>query len=285
MAELTSTPSTSKNANLSCFQPTVCMYEWWLVKAKHGFEGKQLAIGGIASKREEVVRVFTSAPIAKRHGLFSLETTDGVYIIIRGFIDEQRTIGNGFPPEVFNHFLFGFPQNWESYAANLIKDESTIGTDLGSVVPKNVSSIDPEIFSGAQQKSILSSSKPLKEAFEAHRKPHAECKWHDSSATCGVNAAQGSDSIRHVTRYHNMKVCQQKQPASGITLKHPDKLNSPVTPTQLQSLEKVTTEKANTPSEHLDESSTSRFSRTLFENKESCSRRKKAKSEKKLDHV
>ncbi|XLR15799.1 hypothetical protein S83_043737, partial [Arachis hypogaea] len=126
----------------------VCMYEWWLVKAKHGFERKQLAIGGIASKREEVVRVFTSAPIAKRHGLFSLETTDGVYIIIRGFIDEQRTIGNGFPPEVFNHFLFGFPQNWESYAANLIKDESTIGTDLGSVVPKNVSSIDPEIFSG-----------------------------------------------------------------------------------------------------------------------------------------
>ncbi|XP_020973042.1 uncharacterized protein LOC110269509 [Arachis ipaensis] len=104
MAELTSTPSTSKNANLSCFQPTVCMYEWWLVKAKHGFEGKQLAIGGIASKREEVVRVFTSAPIAKRHGLFSLETTDGVYIIIRGFIDEQRTIGNGFPPEVCSHY-------------------------------------------------------------------------------------------------------------------------------------------------------------------------------------
>ncbi|RYR66416.1 hypothetical protein Ahy_A03g012391 [Arachis hypogaea] len=78
----------------------VCLHEWCLVKAKHGFEGKQLAIGGIASKREEVVRVFTSAPIAKRHDLISLETTDGVYIIIRGFIDEQRTIDNGFHHEV-----------------------------------------------------------------------------------------------------------------------------------------------------------------------------------------
>ncbi|KAL1326659.1 hypothetical protein HN51_036779 [Arachis hypogaea] len=280
MAELTSTPSNSKNANLSCFQPTVCLYEWWLVKAKHGFEGKQLAIGGIASKREEVVRVFTSAPIAKRHDLFSLETTDGVYIIIRGFIDEQRTIDNGFPPEVFSHFLFGFPQNWESYAADLIRDESTIGTDLGSAVPKNVSSIDPEIFSAAQEKSILSSSKPLKEAFGAHGKPHAEGEWYDSNATCGVNAAQGSGSIRRVTRYYNRKVCQQKQAASGITLKHPEELNSPVTPAQLQSLEKVTTEKVNTPSEHLDESSTSRVSRTLFENEEGCSRRKKATSEK-----
>ncbi|KAL1290419.1 hypothetical protein HN51_058886 [Arachis hypogaea] len=282
MAELTSTPSTSNNANLSCFQLTVCLYEWWLVKAKHGFEGKQLAIGGIASKTEELVRVFTSAPIAKRHDLFSLETTDGVYIIIRGFIDKQRTIDNGFPHEVFNHFLFGFPQNWESFAADLIRDESTIGTNLGSAVPKNVSSIDPEIFSAgtAQEKSILSSSKPLKEAFGAHGKPHAEVEWHDSIATCGVNASQGSGSIRCVTRFHNMKVCQQKQLASGITLKHPEELNSPVTPVQLQSLEKVTTEKVNTPSEHLDESSTSRVSSTLFENKEDCSRRNKATSEK-----
>ncbi|RYR34543.1 hypothetical protein Ahy_A10g049493 isoform E [Arachis hypogaea] len=129
---------------------------------------------------------------------------------------------------VFNNFLFGFPQNWESYAADLIRDESNIGTDLGSAVPKTVSSIDLEIFSA--EKSILSSSKPLKEAFGAHGKPHAEVEWHDSNATCGVNAAQGSGSIRHVTRFHNMKVCQQKQPASGISLKHPEELNSPVTP-------------------------------------------------------
>ncbi|XLR15800.1 hypothetical protein S83_043738, partial [Arachis hypogaea] len=131
-----------------------------------------------------------------------------------------------------------------------------------------------------QQKSILSSSKPLKEGFGAHGKPHAEGEWHDSNATCGVNAAQGSGNVRRVTRYHNMKVCQQKQPASGITLKHPEELNSPLTPAQLQSLEKVTTKKVNTPSKHLDESSTSRVSRTLFENKEGCSRRKKVTSEK-----
>ncbi|XLR15802.1 hypothetical protein HN51_036782, partial [Arachis hypogaea] len=76
------------------------------------------------------------------------------------------------------------------------------------------------------------------EVFGAHGKPHAKGEWHDSNATCRVNAAQGSGSIRRISRYHNMKVCQQKQPASGITLKHPEELNSPPTPAQLQSLEK-----------------------------------------------
>ncbi|XLR58331.1 hypothetical protein S83_009003, partial [Arachis hypogaea] len=76
------------------------------------------------------------------------------------------------------------------------------------------------------------------EAFGAHGKPHAEGEWHDYNATCGVNSTQGSCSVRRVTRYQNMKVYQQKQPASGITLKHPEELNSPLKPAQLQSLEK-----------------------------------------------
>lgn len=50
--------------------------------------------------RRDARRVFISAPIIKRHDLSTLETADGIYLIIRGFIDELRTKENGFPPEV-----------------------------------------------------------------------------------------------------------------------------------------------------------------------------------------
>lgn len=46
------------------------------------------------------MRVFVSAPIIKRYDEFSLETVDGKCVIISGLINEQRTIENGFGPEV-----------------------------------------------------------------------------------------------------------------------------------------------------------------------------------------
>lgn len=50
--------------------------------------------------------MFVSAPIVKRYDVFSLETSDGIHVIISGFINEQRTLENGFAPEVR---LFHFP--------------------------------------------------------------------------------------------------------------------------------------------------------------------------------
>jgi hypothetical protein len=44
--------------------------------------------------------VFNSAPIIKRFDEFSLETADGIYVVIRGFINEQRTLDNGFTSKV-----------------------------------------------------------------------------------------------------------------------------------------------------------------------------------------
>jgi len=32
--------------------------------------------------------------------VFSLETADGIYVITRGFMNEQRTLENGFTPQV-----------------------------------------------------------------------------------------------------------------------------------------------------------------------------------------
>lgn len=56
--------------------------------------------------------MFVSAPIVKRYDVFSLETADGVYLIIKGFINEQRTLENGFAPEVCCLWcFFGFPSS------------------------------------------------------------------------------------------------------------------------------------------------------------------------------
>lgn len=54
--------------------------------------------------RDEAMRVFVSAPIIKRYDVFSLETADGVYVIISGFINQERTRENGFAPEVCSFF-------------------------------------------------------------------------------------------------------------------------------------------------------------------------------------
>ncbi|KAL6974101.1 hypothetical protein U1Q18_028284 [Sarracenia purpurea var. burkii] len=62
------------------------------------------------------MRVFSSAPILKTYDLFTLETVDGVFVLIKGFINKVRTKENGFPSEVFKHFVIGFPPYWEEYA-------------------------------------------------------------------------------------------------------------------------------------------------------------------------
>ena len=96
--------------------------------------------------RQEAVRVFTSAPIAKRYDVFTVETSDGVCILLKGLINKHRSSLNGFPSQVrdfsrssllllpfylfiyfisplifipkqvSNRFLFGFPSDWEQYA-------------------------------------------------------------------------------------------------------------------------------------------------------------------------
>ena len=50
--------------------------------------------------RQEAVRVFTSAPIAKRYDVFTVETSDGVCILLKGLINKHRSSLNGFPSQV-----------------------------------------------------------------------------------------------------------------------------------------------------------------------------------------
>ncbi|BBH06101.1 hypothetical protein Prudu_017659, partial [Prunus dulcis] len=103
----------------------VCLNDWWLIKAENEVQGKWLAVAGVSSRKEGARRVFSSAPIAKRFDVFTLETVDGICVAIKGFINKQKTTENGFPSEVFSHFLFGFPPYWEQWVAKFFGGDST----------------------------------------------------------------------------------------------------------------------------------------------------------------
>lgn len=44
--------------------------------------------------------MFTSAPILKRFDVCTIETSDGICVILDGLINKARTLENGFPSDV-----------------------------------------------------------------------------------------------------------------------------------------------------------------------------------------
>ncbi|EHA8590153.1 hypothetical protein COCNU_scaffold015596G000010 [Cocos nucifera] len=79
--------------------------------------------------RQQAVRVFTSAPIAKRYDAYTLETEDGIIVMIQGMINKALAHDNGFPPEICNRFLVGFPYNWDYYADEYFRKSSTCSSN------------------------------------------------------------------------------------------------------------------------------------------------------------
>ncbi|KAL3839552.1 hypothetical protein ACJIZ3_024143 [Penstemon smallii] len=117
------------NIPKSRFQTTVFLDDWWLVKAENDdLQSTRVAIAGrcvcIGVKGKQPMRVFSSLPILKRYDEFTLETTDGKCVIIKGSINKARTSENGFPSDVCNHFMYGFPSYWKEYAEKFMLIES-----------------------------------------------------------------------------------------------------------------------------------------------------------------
>jgi hypothetical protein len=59
----------------------------------------------IKNFRKKPVRVFHSAAITKRYDVFTLQTADGVNVLLQGYINRTLTVENGFSSQVF-FFLF-----------------------------------------------------------------------------------------------------------------------------------------------------------------------------------
>ncbi|XP_047968163.1 kinetochore-associated protein KNL-2 homolog isoform X2 [Salvia hispanica] len=119
----TSTPdhrANPSNFQKSHFLRTVCLADWWLVKSENEVQGRRLAVGGLTDQGNQARREFTSAPILKSYDDFNIETTDGICVVLKGFINKDRTLEHGFPSDVFNHFVFGFPLYWKEYDENVL---------------------------------------------------------------------------------------------------------------------------------------------------------------------
>ncbi|XP_021682151.2 kinetochore-associated protein KNL-2 homolog isoform X2 [Hevea brasiliensis] len=145
VSDLSNSHHDNDNLFTSYFQKTVSLCDWWLIKADKDFQGKRLAVAGVTSREQQVLRVFHSAPITKRYDVFTLETADGIIVVFQGFINKTRTIENGFPSEVFSHFLFGFPPYWEEYAENCFKQAVSSDFDF-----QNASDFDESTDQGSE---------------------------------------------------------------------------------------------------------------------------------------
>ncbi|XP_058753426.1 kinetochore-associated protein KNL-2 homolog isoform X2 [Vicia villosa] len=220
--------SNATNAG-SHFLPTVTLFDWWLVKSPDN----RLCISGNASRKGEAVRVFNSSPIVERYDVYSLKNAEGIYIFIRGIINEERTREKVLPSfllyaQIFNSFYIGFPPNWETcWVLHCIREEQVEpGTDSVNAAMDNVSPICQDILSDDEEESISVLSKLPEEAPKNNQTPFPGDECQVSKETSGVNVACGGGVIRRSTRLHSINVCQQKkiekqQPTYRGPLKHP----------------------------------------------------------------
>ncbi|WCJ28283.1 hypothetical protein M5689_009986 [Euphorbia peplus] len=125
-------PEANPKNMVSHFRKTVTLRDWWLIKPEddESQDKNKLAVAGFTSGDKQAKRgVFKSAAISKASDIFTLETVDGIFVILQGFINKDRTTENGFPSEVFKHFVIGFPPNWEDYVENSVKEAAKSDID------------------------------------------------------------------------------------------------------------------------------------------------------------
>ncbi|XP_010452097.1 PREDICTED: protein starmaker-like [Camelina sativa] len=127
-------PNLDDNGSKSYFQKRVVLRDWWLIKCPKEFQGKRFGVAGIEDFVEKrAKRVLTSSPIIKALDVFTLLASDGIYITLRGFLNKERVVQNGFTPEISREFIFGFPPCWEQICNNCFGGGVSLGTDTNTV--------------------------------------------------------------------------------------------------------------------------------------------------------
>ncbi|XP_074585199.1 uncharacterized protein LOC141840983 isoform X1 [Curcuma longa] len=118
------TPATIFSPASATDKKVVNLFDWWLFEAEKHVDGKRLAVSGF-TKRQQAARIFYSAPIVKRNDAYTIEAADGVIVLLDGMINKSRTQDNGFPLEMCNHFLVGFPYDWDHYIEGYYRMRAT----------------------------------------------------------------------------------------------------------------------------------------------------------------
>ncbi|KAK9920692.1 hypothetical protein M0R45_029240 [Rubus argutus] len=196
----------------SYFKPTVILYDWWLVKSEETDRGRRLAVAGVSSVGQEARRLFSSAPISKIYDVFTLETSDGVCIILKGVINKQQTIQNGFPDEIPKRFLFGFPASWERCVAEFLEGDSNTPAVSG-----RISNSDKFSTRSESKKSYSPTSVHFSQEETPHEQASRENR-HDAEVETNKENI-GSTYFQCVSRPKSLKG-NQKHPVSGCSMKH-----------------------------------------------------------------
>ncbi|XP_019187546.1 PREDICTED: uncharacterized protein LOC109182005 [Ipomoea nil] len=187
----------------SYFQKAVCLTDWWLVKAENDSRGKRLAVGGF-TLRHNVRQEFSSAPIEKVYDVFTLETMDGICILLKGFLNKTRTRENGFPSKVFDNFILGFPPNWESFAVKDSWEES----------PPKVS----EIAIGPQKSSSCSQSvSEFRKTTRKNKNDASSAETHGPECKKNLKTKVGSKKGNRSEETEN-KACRQKSTNKAVSI-------------------------------------------------------------------
>ncbi|CAL9228903.1 unnamed protein product [Arabidopsis halleri] len=139
-------PNPDDDGSKSYFQKTVVLRDWWLIQCPKEFEGKRFGVAGFEDSVEtRAMRVFKSSPIIRALDVFTLLASDGIYITLRGFLNKERVVNNGFTPEISREFIFGFPPCWERFCSSCFVGDS-FGTDINTV-PSTIDKAFPPILS------------------------------------------------------------------------------------------------------------------------------------------
>ncbi|KAL5213565.1 hypothetical protein ABZP36_002717 [Zizania latifolia] len=111
-------------------RPCVTLSDWWLERVEG--DDRKILVAGF-TERNRRAHVFTSAPIVKRYEACTLETEDGIIVLIHGSLDFSQMRKNGYSLEACEKFMIGFPCFWEN--CNMLypkTDNSCIGSLQGS---------------------------------------------------------------------------------------------------------------------------------------------------------
>ncbi|KAL3536384.1 hypothetical protein ACH5RR_004845 [Cinchona calisaya] len=218
MATPTNPSTSSISTPRSYFQTTVRLNDWWLVKAEKDIQGKRLAVAGILHREQQALRVFSSAPILKRRDLFNLETADGVWIIIKGLINKARTEENGFPSEVFDHFICGFPPYWEKYALNCFEREpSTVGAAQSNLDSEKLSPEAGTMVPVTMDFSVL----PQKNCENASSEEAEDDNWKENSSIKDSPAGGKNENRSYFKSGEATHSVARSQQNSGPVVKFP----------------------------------------------------------------
>ncbi|KAI3729802.1 hypothetical protein L6452_18472 [Arctium lappa] len=237
-SQFSSDAANSSSPCRSHFQKSVHLRDWWLTKPEPDDGRKTLGVAGLTctSQQNRAERCFSSAPILKVYDFFELETVDGLCVILQGYINKIRTLESGYPSEVFDHFLIGFPPYWEEFCTSWPKRVSAAqGVSRGAcnkswfVVQEHKIKAGHEVL--CDRSSLTSefdddpSHKMSSGNNDVHCMKHDDVRNYPSSNNFKVDAEDLytvskclGDSSRRVTRSMTKMDCSKNHSAQGSLL-------------------------------------------------------------------